>query len=98
MMDDVVEQKQCFCCLKLLELDATSNDLTSIGMLDDGLIFRATGNFGSTVFDPPGYEVLEMYVCDKCVIARADLITYMKQKPNAALYRGVWVLEDGSRV
>jgi len=56
-----------------------------------GLIFRANGNFGSTVFDPITEDKrLIIYVCDECVvnnIDKVDLIydienkTKAKQKP-----------------
>ena len=45
-----------------------------IGMVNAGLIFRATGNFGSAIFDPSEHDppaFIEIVVCDDCA---ADMI------------------------
>lgn len=57
------------------------DDPMTIHPVYDGLIFRATGNFGSTIFDPlPTQlnrrgEVLQIIVCDDCIKAKAKLVT-----------------------
>jgi hypothetical protein len=63
----------CFKCNKELptydEPEDTLRKPDSIGIVYDGLVFRATGNYGSTLFDPRPYDkelFLEIYVCDEC--------------------------------
>lgn len=62
----------CFCCN--VEFDQSVVD----GPKDwPGVIFDATGNWGSTIFDPSPSErpaVLRIRICDKCVIERQSRI------------------------
>jgi hypothetical protein len=41
-------------------------------------IWRSTGNFGSTIYDPMGtkgkQELLEAYICDECLTAKGHLV------------------------
>lgn len=41
----------------------------------DAVVFTASGNFGSKVFDSVGYEQLEIIVCDHCLTTRSDHVT-----------------------
>ena len=54
--------KNCFSCDKPLETESLED--RGVSYVYDGLIFRATGNFGSRSFDPIGQcdESLEIYV------------------------------------
>jgi len=61
----------CFICDKCLELDLEfekDEDSLNLHPVYGGLWFRATGNFGSTIFDPIlKEEELRIVICDKCV-------------------------------
>jgi len=62
----------CFCCgIQFAKSIAT-------GPRDwPGVVFMATGNWGSTVFDPPDegpLEALCIRICDRCVLDRRDRI------------------------
>jgi len=84
----------CMCCNRIVEGDVDENPLVihiqgvgveqiiSLGLLDspvyNGLIFRATGNFGSTVFDPMPIgieEILQVVICDDCMKKKAKRVT-----------------------
>jgi len=68
---------RCFCCDRVLNAESTDNPLV-ITPVYDGLIFRATGNFGSTVFDPMPIgieEMLQIVICDECVRQKAERVT-----------------------
>ncbi len=41
------------------------------------LIFRATGNYGSTIFDPLGREALQIVICDACVMERIERVEHI---------------------
>lgn len=41
----------CICCDRVLQAESTDNPIV-ITPVYNGLIFRATGNYGSAVFDP----------------------------------------------
>lgn len=38
----------------------------------DGTVFRAYGNYGSTVFDPMDASYLDVVICDRCLTDRMD--------------------------
>lgn len=45
--------------------------------------FQATGNFGTTIFDPlhnSSKEVLQIAVCDECLIKKQKIIKYINVK------------------
>jgi hypothetical protein len=47
------------------------------------LVFAATGNYGSTVFDPMGQAGdchLEIAICDECIQKFGDFVVYAKSK------------------
>ncbi len=67
----------CFCCGKVILLEPIDNPLIISGVYD-GLIFRALGNYGSTIFDPlPNMpeELLQIIICDVCVKRNAKRVT-----------------------
>lgn len=71
------EQLKCFCCDCILEAELTDNPLV-ITPVYDGLIFRATGNYGSTIFDPMPRrkeEMLQVIICDACIKSKTKGVT-----------------------
>lgn len=69
---------QCFVCQKDIERESLRDDHVCINPVHGGLVFRATGNYGSTIFDPlGGGEFIEIYICDKCVEDQADSIKHV---------------------
>ena len=67
----------CMCCNRIVEGDVNENPLI-ISPVYNGLIFRATGNFGSTVFDPMPIgveEILQVVICDDCMKKKAKRVT-----------------------
>jgi len=81
---------QCIRCEKELDLDShcdeSEPDVWFI--VHEGLIFRARGNYGSTQYDPMnGYEYLEMFLCDECLIAKGHLVTRVKYKTEKVCLR-----------
>lgn len=67
----------CICCDRVLEAEPTDNPIV-IHPVYDGLIFRSTGNFGSTIFDPMPRQVEEMLqviICDDCIKRKAKRVT-----------------------
>lgn len=68
---------KCFCCNKVIETEVNENPII-ISATYDALIFRATGNYGSTVFDPQpsGREdLLQIIICDDCISERVRRVT-----------------------
>lgn len=69
----------CICCGLALKTETSDNPM-NIFPVYDGLIFRATGNFGSTVFDPmsflpgKGEQMLQVFICDQCIKTRAKWV------------------------
>ena len=66
----------CICCDRILEAGPTDNPIV-ITPVYNGLIFRATGNFGSTVFDPmptQTKEILQVVICDDCMKKKAKRV------------------------
>ena len=46
-------------------------------------MFQAMGNYGSTVFDPGGIprdEVLQINICDECLVAHCDRVEHVTSK------------------
>lgn len=67
----------CICCNKMLEGDVTKDPL-DISPVFDGLVFRSSGNFGSTIFDPMPIdteEYLQVIICDGCIKKNARRVT-----------------------
>lgn len=73
-----MDKAQCVCCGKWLSADFIDDDPLTITPVYDGLIFRATGNFGSTIFDPMPIgveEILQVVICDDCIKKNARRVT-----------------------
>jgi len=50
-----------------------------------GVVFVATGNWGSTIFDPPPFEpqaMLKIRICDKCVVDRQSRLVEFGNEMN----------------
>lgn len=74
---------KCFVCGSQLIIESSKiaelNNPISIDPVYDGLRFRATGNYGSTIFDPcPDDGFIEIIVCDKCVLKKKNQIKRVK--------------------
>jgi len=45
-----------------------------------GLVFEATGNYGSSIFDPmTGHKRLRVVICDDCVLANTDKVRIVEE-------------------
>lgn len=75
------EQRFCISCDKTLEKDPHGSDFTGqdvIPSIYGAVIFRGTGNYGSTVYDPmDGGHFLEVYLCDECILKKAEKIFHI---------------------
>ena len=60
-------------------MDTNDGDV-SVPPIYDGLIFRSTGNYGSTIFDPlprsrfVDSEFLQIAICDECIKNNLHLV------------------------
>lgn len=73
---------ECFCCGKKLDLDIHCGDDKPhvISPVYEGLRFRSTGNFGSTIYDPmpiSSREFLEIVVCDACIMKKKEKVRHV---------------------
>lgn len=70
------------CGRKLTAGPDTGVRADTIGMVGGGLVFRATGNYGSALYDPMTSppELLEAYVCDDCMKARGRRVVRIEFK------------------
>ena len=69
-----MDKVNCFCCDRILDRESYVDNPLVISGVHGGIIFRATGNYGSTVFDPMPAgieEILQVIICDDCVRTRA---------------------------
>ncbi len=70
---------KCICCDRVLDAELSDNPMATYPIYD-GLIFRAMGNYGSTVFDPMPFmkgrkeEILQVIICDDCIKKKADQV------------------------
>jgi len=66
----------CFCCNRIVDSEMPENPMV-IGIAYRALLFRATGNYGSSVFDPPHEcpEILQIVICDDCLKKKAKRVT-----------------------
>jgi len=62
----------------------------------DGLVFRATGNYGSSVHDPTSHahghkeEILQVVICDRCIktgSSRVSKLFDIKREDTAKIGR-----------
>ena len=70
---------KCFCCGKIIDTEIGENPLV-VGPAYEALWFRATGNFGSTVFDPMPIgveEILQILICDDCIKKNIKQVTHI---------------------
>lgn len=58
----------------------------------EGLVFRTTGNFGTTLFDPMDHRVLQIVICDDCVKQRTHKVTYFASDRSAP---EIWTGQGG---
>jgi hypothetical protein len=58
----------CIICDK--QLDSAANDPAFDRVPYGGTIFYTNGHYGSTVFDSLDGELLEIVICDKCLVER----------------------------
>lgn len=78
----------CICCEKELELECREHKPDLWYIAHESLIFRASGNYGSTQYDPlSGYEYLEMFLCDECLKKKGHLVTRVKFRNESHLIR-----------
>lgn len=77
---------RCFCCNRVIEVETGDNPMV-IPAAYGAIIFRATGNYGSTIFDPLPIrkeEILQIIICDDCVRKNgATLIRNIKRTVTA---------------
>lgn len=89
------DSMNCICCNRVVETEllSTSNPLV-IYPAYGGLLFRSSGNYGSTVFDPMAFlpgrkeEVLQVMICDECIkknAKRVKLIHNIKRTTTSEL-------------
>lgn len=74
-----MNQINCICCDRVLDAEPIDNPMV-ISPIYNGLIFRATGNFGSIVFDPMPIqkkEMLQVIICDSCIKEKAKWVTLL---------------------
>lgn len=50
----------------------------------EGTIFNASGNYGSTAWDPMGARFLEINVCDNCLVERVKRVAMAHALPPVA--------------
>jgi len=77
MNEGETERVSCFCCNGELVVETPHNRLSTYPVYN-GLIFRASGNFGTGLFDPlvtDRDERLEILICDTCIRKHSDKIT-----------------------
>ena len=77
-----MDERRCFCCDKIVEFEKAESP-TTLHPVYEGLWFRASGNFGSTIFDPlPPYkkdsEFLQIVICDDCIVKKADRVDWVR--------------------
>lgn len=75
----------CIICGKTLE-PALRNvrDRIDANQPKDGTVFSSHGNYGSTVWDPmTGVDLLEINICDPCLLERKDRVTHVKRKTQS---------------
>ena len=69
---------RCFHCDKEMKI-RRDVDGRMIVMESNGLFFKSSGNYGSTIFDPINCEIyLEIVMCDDCVSEKTHLVDLVK--------------------
>jgi len=83
----IVDEK-CFICNKSLKREISSSDPNTIWPVYDGISFRATGNYGSTVFDPITDDgFLEILICDECIKKKSKQIKRVRNIQTKTEYK-----------
>ena len=77
--DEIVSKWRCICCNKIVENGYVDDNPMVIPSVYKGVLFRAPGNFGSTVFDSlpgktKGQEILQVIICDDCLKKNAKRV------------------------
>jgi hypothetical protein len=72
---------QCLVCDKEIETDPKCESIAY-----GATVWRATGNYGSALYDPigdcyPGKEWLEAYVCDDCLKKKGKVVSHIVTIP-----------------
>ena len=73
----MIKKFNCICCKRVLKAEPTENPMV-VPPVYSGIVFRSTGNFGSTVFDPMpigAEEMLQIVICDECIKPFAKIST-----------------------
>ncbi len=81
-----MDKRTCICCGGVLEAEPNDEPLTLSGIYG-GLIFRSTGNFGSTIFDPmprQREELLQVIICDRCIKNRITFVSHIRNIKRTA--------------
>ncbi len=66
--------RHCICCEKPLEHCGPEGEDSLSNPPNDATYWQTSGNFGSTVFDSMGEEILETYICDECLKKKAKYV------------------------
>lgn len=60
----------------------------------NGLMFISYGNYGSTVFDPPGSTAnltfLQTCICDACIIVNKEFVFLVRKTPSVTYDYQEW--------
>lgn len=86
-MSDQILAQSCFVCRT--ELSSVNHDSDLPHVPYKGTVFTASGNFGSTVYDPVmSYRGhLSINVCDSCMLDRKDLVLSVSEVYVPAVYK-----------
>jgi len=73
----------CIVCGKYLFPVFPRQDQPDQHQPNGAVMFRSSGNYGSTVFDPlDSRDEIEINVCDECVTRHQDRIWYIRYVPS----------------
>ncbi len=74
-----MSEVNCICCDKVLQVDENSDtNPIVVPSVYGGLVFRSSGNYGSTIFDPfPSRQeqMLQVIICDECIKDEVEWVT-----------------------
>lgn len=78
-MSALVKPMPCIVCGT--QLEPIGN--VAVHQPNDATIFKASGNYGSGVWDPmSGGVYLTINVCDECLVARKDRVSMVQTTPR----------------
>lgn len=79
--DKEIKTIKCFCCGKKMDVywDEGEKGRESVPSQLSGLWFIATGNYGSTIYDPLSDldQHLRIAICDECVVNKKNEVTHI---------------------